>query len=112
MRMWMVDPRTMCRAHLLGEHSEIHKHRPSFERGHSVAGRVERGQIEPRSMARRHDALAMEMKRRGYRHESQYEMPDLSYLPRAHRLARVDRPASDAELRARCPECARLARGA
>jgi hypothetical protein len=22
--MWMVDPRIMCRNHLLGEHAEIH----------------------------------------------------------------------------------------
>lgn len=32
MRMWMIDPKLLCRKHLLGEHNEIHKHLPSFRR--------------------------------------------------------------------------------
>lgn len=102
----MVDPRVMCRRHLLGEHSEIHRHRHVFERGHSITGRLSPVvQIEPAAMGERHDALADEMLRRGYRHESPYEMPDLSHLPRWQREARVDTALSLSELMGRCDEC-------
>lgn len=111
MRMWMVDPRTMCRKHLLGEHGELHKHRHSFVKQHSVDGRVRLGQIEPASMRRRHDELAREMGRRGFKHESPYEMPDISYLPRWQRTFKVDRAASLTELHSRCAECRRAADG-
>ena len=39
MRMWMIDPKLLCRKHLLGEHGEIHKHLPSLRKGHRVDGR-------------------------------------------------------------------------
>ena len=40
MRMWMIKPELLCRQHLLGEHSEIHKHKHNFEKGHSIKGRL------------------------------------------------------------------------
>lgn len=43
MRMWMVDPATMCDRHLLGEHAEIHMAIGTIAKGRSVAGRVEHG---------------------------------------------------------------------
>lgn len=103
MRMWMVDPRGMCRMHLIGEHGEIHKHRHVFERGYSIAGR--RGQIEPQAMWIRHDELAAEMVRRGHKHDSPYEQPNLSSYSDEDRYGTVDVDASRAELNSRCPEC-------
>ncbi len=101
MRMWMIDPRTLCQKHLLGEAGEIHKFRHNFVKGHSIEGR--RGQIEPQSMKTRHDELAEEMLRRGYKHQSPYKQPDLSaYDLRGHG---VDRERSLADLLARCPKC-------
>lgn len=106
MRMWMVDPALLCDRHLLGEHGELHKHRHVFVERRSIAGRVGSDvQIEPESMKSRHDALADEMLRRGMRHESPYEMPDLSYLPKEHREARVDRREAMAMLARRCRTC-------
>lgn len=106
MRMWMIDPKLLCNQHLLGEHNEIHKHRPSFVKHHSIAGRVSPVvQIEPESMQARHDALAAEMLRRGMKHKSPYEQPDLSYLPDEHRMAKVDVRVSRAELMYRCYAC-------
>jgi hypothetical protein len=99
--MWMTGPATLCRVHLLGEHSELHKHQPSFVKGHSIEGR--RGQIEPARMKQRHDELVEEMLRRGYKHNSPYEQPDLSGYDLTGHV--VDVAASDAELRRRCPEC-------
>jgi Pyrimidine dimer DNA glycosylase len=62
MRMWCINPRLLCDKHLLGEHGEIHKHRHNFVKRHSIAGRVYPvAQIEPLSMADRHEVLAQEM---------------------------------------------------
>ena len=99
----MCEPGILCRQHLLGEHSEIHKHRPSFAKGHSIEGR--RGQIEPTRMAERHEELVAEMVRRGYRHRSPYAQPDLSLYDLAGHG--VDREAAIADLLDRCPECRR-----
>ncbi len=107
MRMWMVDPEILCRQHLLGEHSEIHKFRHCFEREYNMATRIERGQIDPERMAERHDALAAEMLRRGYNHQSPYKQPPLDYL--ADGLAEydgVDVEAARADLIERCVRCA------
>jgi len=104
--MWMVDPRLMCRKHLLGEHGEIHRHRHNFVKRHSIVGR--RGQIEPRAMQSRHDALAEEMLRRGYNHRSPYEQPDLGHLPPDDRDGTVNVAESTKILRGRCAECRAL----
>ena len=82
---------------------ELHKHRHNFVKGHSMAGR--RGQIEPESMAARHEELAIEMVRRGYRHESPYDPPNLDYLPPEDRFGRVDRVRSLRELWTYCDAC-------
>lgn len=97
--MWMIDPKIMCRQHLLGEHGEIHKHRHNFVKKHKVSGRE--GQIEPKSMKSRHDELALEMNRRGYNHKSPYDQPDISHLPDML----VDKEKSIKILIHRCSEC-------
>ena len=103
--MWMIEPNLLCRAHLLGEHGEIHKHRHNFVKQHKISGRIfPVVQIEPLSMQSRHDELVEEMERRGYNHASPYEMPDLSYLPDELRLARVDLQVSMLQLTS-CAEC-------
>lgn len=103
MRMWMVTPAILCQKHLLGEHGEIHKHRHNFVKGHSIEGR--KGQIDPVRMKVRHDALAAEMLRRGYNHNSPYEQPDLSaYDLTGHG---VDVMTAFTDLTARCEECRR-----
>jgi ribosomal protein L44E len=101
MRMWMVPPRTMCREHLLGEHVEIHMAAASLRLGKSVDGFLEKGLLELRSLRARHDALAREMERRGYRHAS-----PLGQIPRRVE-GRVNRRKNLRELAARCNECKR-----
>jgi len=105
MRMWMVDPKILCKKHLLGEHGEIHKHRHNFEKKHSMNKRIEFGQIEPSSMKIRHDVLAEEMLRRKYNHQSPYEQPDISYLPESQQTFKVDIDYSLKDLISRCPDC-------
>ena len=102
----MVDPRLMCDRHLLGEHGELHKFKPSFVKHHSIAGRVwPEVQIEPEAMAARHNALASEMLARGMNHRSPYVMPDLSYLPEGDRRAKVNQVQSIVDLYYRCEAC-------
>ena len=103
MRMWMINTTLLCRNHLLGEHGEIHKHRHNFVKGHSIKGR--RGAIEPMAMKSRHDELADEMLRRGYKHESPYEQPDLSHYALEDRSMKVDRVESLSLLLGRCNQC-------
>jgi hypothetical protein len=99
MRMWMVDPRRMCRKHLLGEHVELHMLAGSLRRGRSIQGFLDGGLLEPQNLHTRHAALVKEMERRGYRHAS--PLPAVAPMPRG----RVDRVAAASELSRRCSEC-------
>lgn len=99
MRMWMVDPKILCRKHLLGEHGEIHNHRHNFVKQHKMDGRM--GQIEPEAMERRHDELAGEMLLRGYKHQSPFKQLDVSYLPEM----KVDIKEALKDLLNRCEDC-------
>lgn len=105
MRMWMIDPKLLCKKHLLGEHGEIHKHKHNFEKHHSIKNRILKGQIEPSSMKIRHDELALEMLRRKYNHKSPYELPDISYLPKEEQEFKVNINDSIIDIMERCEEC-------
>jgi hypothetical protein len=100
MRMWMLPPQKMCRKHLLGEHVEIHMAVACLNRGISLTGFLQKGLLQLASLRRRHDALAREMLNRGYRHQS--PLPKHS----RRRAGRVDLARNQAELTARCPQCA------
>lgn len=104
----MINPRLLCRKHLLGEHGEIHKHKHNFVKHHSIKNRILLDQIEPMSMRERHDALAKEMLRRKFKHKSPYEMPDLSYLPEHERLHKVNQDNALQDLIGRCEECRKM----
>lgn len=97
----MVDPALLCRKHLLGEHVECHMFRGSLRKGTSLRGFLDTGLLDSRLLARRHDQLAKEMQRRGYRH--------LSPLPRDFdaraAISDVDSTAAMRELASRCDEC-------
>lgn len=106
MRMWMVNPKLMCRKHLLGEHGEIHKFKHNFEKQHNMMGRV--GQIIPQLMQQRHDDLAKEMLNRGYNHNSPYTQPDVSYLGLDEFENSLDIEFNINDLKYRCEDCRRL----
>lgn len=106
MRMWGINPELLCNKHLIGEHGEIHKHRHNFVKKHSIAKRISPVvQIEPRNMEIRHNQLAKEMLSRGFKHNSPYELPDLSYLSNIELTAKIDKSNSIRDLSNRCPEC-------
>jgi len=107
MRMWMVKPELLCNKHLLGEHGEIHKHLHNFQKKHKIDGRIYPiVQIEPSSMARRHNELTIEMEKRfGKTYNSPYEQPDISYLPLHQQQAKVNLNKSVEDLCNRCVDC-------
>jgi hypothetical protein len=110
MRMWMVDPKILCNQHLLGEHGEIHKHRHVFVKGWKITKRVisNNVQIEPKSMASRHDELVQEMLLRWPKengHASPYEQPDLSLYTEYEKSVVVDVDMALKDLLNRCDKC-------
>lgn len=108
MRMWMIDPRTMCRKHLLGEHVETHMCLAIMRQGKSMQGYVDNNLVEPCDLRLRHGMLAAEMANRGYNHKSPMP-PDLesvvASLPPVVRFAKVDQAAAREDLHNRCPDC-------
>ncbi len=75
MRVWDVDPKCLCRQHLLGEHRELHglwniltKHGGTG--GYSQHPETKRWVGKTAALYARHEALVREMERRGYRHKT------------------------------------------
>ena len=73
MRVWDVDPADLCRAHLLGEHRELHgiwTVLTQDRRGYRWHPETRRWEGKLAALYRRHEALVAEMARRSYRHRS------------------------------------------
>jgi site-specific recombinase len=109
----MINPKLLCNKHLLGEHSEIHKHLNVFVKKYSIKNRVLKGkvQIEPLSMKTRHDELALEIANRwpkNKEHKSPYEhnvQKLCDHLLESEKNAKVDKAVSYQDLIVRCEEC-------
>lgn len=99
MRIWDVDPSIMCRAHLLGEHRELHALTGMIEKGISLRGYVTTGLVDTRLIKPRHTSLVSEMKRRGYQHMSPLK-------PVSMAKGSVDPDHNLKDLMSRCPTCA------
>lgn len=75
MRIWDVQPKYLCRQHLLGEHRELHglwniltKHGGTG--GYSHHPETKRWVGKARALYARHEVLVAEMTKRGYSHHS------------------------------------------
>jgi len=99
----MVDPRGMCRKHLLGEHNEIHMFVGSLRAKTSVGGYIKKGLLEIHRLEERHIELAQELKHRGYQHESPLNFT--SRNPKFEFRGYVDARRSYADLHTRCATC-------
>jgi hypothetical protein len=99
MRMWNVNPGKMCMKHLLGEHVEMHMFAGCLKKGISLQGYLDNQLVEIHNIKKRHDELALEMKRRGYKHDSEIS------LNTGIKAGYVDRKSNLAELRRRCVVC-------
>lgn len=61
-----MNPRSMCRQHLLGEHVEMHMFVGHLKRGRPVHNYI----VRTDAIESRHEELSVEMLRRGYKHNS------------------------------------------
>ena len=102
MRMWIgIEPKQLCGQHLLGEHNEIHKALGNLNNSRTWAESLTKdGYLEPQNFQTRHDELAEEMLRRGYKHNSPLIINGTK-LPVGH----VNRNRSLSDLLNRCKEC-------
>lgn len=97
----MVDPRVMCRQHLLGEHAEIHAFIEAINRGSSVKGYLKNGLLEVHSLYNRHEELVEELRRRDYKHNSEID----TRWKEADQLGSIDRSKNLNQLIVRCRKC-------
>jgi len=108
MRMWMVDPKRMCRKHLLGEHFELHMFCGSIRKKRSFHGYVLNNLLEIQTIEDRHNLIVKEMKVRKYNHVTPIELPDVEYLDSKDRNYTINRKESFLELLRRCDLCRSL----
>ena len=101
-RMWMINPKKLCRQHLLGEHKELHQLVGSLRKNRSIKGHIEKGQVEVHNIKVRHKQLVEEMKRRGYKHKSALKKF------KSQKLGKINILKNYKELEKRCIECRRL----
>lgn len=100
MRMWKVDPRLLCNKHLLGEHVEMHMFAGHFDRGRRLGGYSEL--CEPELIVSRHDMLAVELRHRGFNHNS-----PMNFSYEGGETGHVDTDRSLNDLKIRCADCRR-----
>ena len=107
MRMWNVDPKKMCREHLLGEHLEMHMFLSTIRVGKSLEGYLKKHLVEVRNICARHDELVEEMLSRGWKHTT--PIPEevekgMMSMP-TWNCGEVDAEANEKELIRRCERC-------
>lgn len=106
MRMWMVPTSILCKQHLLGEHLETHMFVGSINKQLKMDGYVKNNCLEIKSLLKRHDDLAIELERRGMKHNSPLPViKDITYLKEEIIMYTIDKDKSLKELLNRCTQC-------
>jgi hypothetical protein len=73
MRIWDIKPEVLCRQHLLGEHRELHaiwSIISNNKKGYSKHPEILRWKGKLKALYLRHEEIVLEMKKRGYNHNS------------------------------------------
>jgi hypothetical protein len=108
-RMWMVNPKILCRQHLLGCHLEHHMFIGALKKRKNLKGFYENNCFEPSSLKRYHDQLVREMIERGYKHKSPLTDADFieatCYLPKDLYNWKINSEISLKDLTSRCQRC-------
>ncbi len=102
MRMWNVDPKLLCRKHLLGEHVETHMFAGTIKKGIKYNGYIKNKLLEIHNLKKRHDIIAEEMVRRGYNHRTPLNFESDIVI------GEIDVEANLKDLFERCQECRKL----
>lgn len=113
MRMWNVDPKLLCRQHLIAEHCETHMFYGTIKKGISIKGYLDKGLIEVHNLESRHDELSKEMESRGYKHNSPWpeKKVGIFHVLRGcvfeEEWGKVNSEENIKILKEKCPECRR-----
>ena len=102
MRMWNINPKYMCRKHLLGEHVEMHMLAGCINKNKSIKGYIDTGLVDTSNINNRHEELSMEIINRGYNHKSPLPHIDI----RSTGNICIDNNIID--LSSRCKDCRKL----
>jgi hypothetical protein len=73
MRIWDIEPKYLCRQHLLAEHRELHalwSIITKSKKGYANHPETKRWQGKLKALYNRHEKLVSEMKKRDYQHRS------------------------------------------
>jgi hypothetical protein len=88
---------------------ELHMLLGSLRRGKNIEGFLSGGLVDPQRIFVRHQELAAEMTRRGFKHNSPIDEHECAILAAGYAdCAAVDTAANAHDLRQRCPDCAAL----
>lgn len=103
----MVDPKYLCRKHLLGEHLEMHMFVGTLKKKISIKGYLENNLLEPLSLETRHNDLASEMHRRGMNHKTPLLSVNdyIKHLTENELIHKIDKSKAMNDLITRCEEC-------
>jgi len=110
MRMWLVNPEKMCQKHLCGEHLEMHMFLGCLKKNKKIDGYLKNNLLEPFKLISRHDELAVEMKRRGYNHNTPVGLNEriaIALLEEKKRYTTINKKSALNDLLSRCPECSK-----
>lgn len=102
MRMWMINPKFLCRYHLLGEHKELHMLVGALNKGKNLKGYFDKNQIAIHYIIPRHEELVKEFIRRGYNHKS--PLPEFNVYIKG----KIDLLYNLQDLQNRCSTCQKL----
>jgi hypothetical protein len=107
MRMWMCNPRILCRKHLLGEHVELHMFVGTLRKKKKIDGYLDNNLIEPLSIDERHNQLIEEMITRNMHHNSPliFSSELLQYLPEDQINFKINQERALRDLLYRCDNC-------
>jgi len=101
----MVDPKLLCRKHLLGEHVELHMIIGCIEKDKSLKGYEVAGLIDVSQLPGRHSLLVEEMEHRGYNHNSPIHPSEKVFRYIITAVGSINTSKSISDLKARCNEC-------
>lgn len=107
MRMWNVATETLCNKHLFGEHVETHMFIGTMNARKSIDGYVKNELIVVDELKERHDQLASEIVKRGYKHSSPLVVDE--HIMKIYKgLGMVNIAKNYLELANRCEDCKKL----
>lgn len=99
MRQWLVNPKFLCRKHLLGEHVEHHMFIGTILKKSKLKGYLDKGLLQVETLESRHEELVKEMLLRGYNHKSEFPKVKL------WKEGKINISDNIEELKKRCSEC-------